>query len=68
MYAPRNMDVPVKRNTKTNNFEEDQKMTTKKESIPTSKGYIAPKKDKDFVKSNYVEAAEVRIYNYNFTI
>ena len=45
MYAPRNMNMPVKRNTKTNTFDEEQK-AIRKESIPKSKGYIAPKKEK----------------------
>ena len=51
-YIPRNIPVPAnKRATKTSNFEEEK--VAKKQGVPKTKGYIAPKNDKNFLKSNY---------------
>lgn len=55
-YAPRNISGPRKRATKTESFEETKQL--RKEGIPAQKGIIAPKKDKNFVKSNYKEAID----------
>jgi hypothetical protein len=57
-YIPRN--IPVPRQTKparADNFQEEAK-APKKEGLPAEKGYIAPKKEKNFVKANYQEAVD----------
>lgn len=55
-YAPRNIPGPRKRVTKSESFEETKQ--PRKDGIPAQKGFIAPKKEKNFVKSNYKEAID----------
>lgn len=56
-YIPRN--IPNPRGKKPSRpIEEEEVKVPKKEGIPMDKGYIAPKKDKNFIKANYNEAAD----------
>ncbi|CAI2370930.1 unnamed protein product [Moneuplotes crassus] len=56
-YAPRNIPVPKKK-TQSKPFMEEEHKAPKKQIIPKEKGYIAPKKQKNYIKSNYKEAVD----------
>ena len=56
-YIPRNIPVPKAKRPPKPVIEEEVKLQ-KKEGIPIEKGYIAPKKEKNFIKDNYNDAAD----------
>ena len=56
-YIPRNIPVPKAKRPPRPAVEEEVKLP-KKEGIPSDKGFIAPKKEKNFIKDNYNDAAD----------
>lgn len=56
-YIPRNIAAPRVNKPVSSVIDEEVKMQ-RKEAVPTDKGFIAPKKDKNFIKANFNQAVD----------